>query len=262
MSILDTIIEEKRKHVAECKKLIGQHEFEHEPLFNRKTISLKERMLQPNSSGIIAEFKRQSPSKGIINDKVLPQIITKAYQDAGVAGVSILTDTPFFGGFPDDVILSRKELSIPILRKDFIVDEYQLFEAKALGADVILLIAAVLEKEEVAHLAKIASSLGLEILFEVHDSEELEKICPEVTVVGVNNRNLKTFAVDLDQSMQLAKLIPDNFLKISESGIENPETIKKLKLSGLNGFLIGESFMKTDNPGGACKRFIEQLQLL
>ncbi|NJO70415.1 MAG: indole-3-glycerol phosphate synthase TrpC [Bacteroidetes bacterium] len=259
MTILDTIIAEKRKFVEECKKNISPDSLENTSLFRRNTISLKNRLLQPGSSGIIAEFKRQSPSKGIINNKVEPEIITRAYQEAGVAAVSILTDQPFFGGNPEDIIKSRNNLFVPILRKDFIVDEYQIIEARAMGADLILLIAAVLNKEEIRNFAHLARSLGMETLFEVHDQVELDKLCPEVTLVGVNNRNLKTFEVNIQQSIELAKNIPGEFLKVSESGIEQVETIRMLREEGFHAFLIGENFMKTANPGLACHNFIREL---
>lgn len=260
MNILDTIVAAKRLEVAECRKKTSTRELEAQISFNRKTISLKSRLLQPSSSGIIAEFKRKSPSKGVINDRFASEDVTFAYQEAGVAGVSILTDGPFFGGSTDDLISARERLSIPILRKEFIIDEYQIVEAKAMGADLILLIAAVLDKKEVKTFASLAKSLGLEILFEVHDKEELEKVCDEVTFVGVNNRNLKTFVVDIQQSVSLTELIPSEFLKISESGIDSVESIQMLKQVGYHGFLIGENFMKTDHPGEACKNFISQLR--
>lgn len=260
MNILDTIVAAKRLEVAECRKKTSTRELEAQISFNRKTISLKSRLLQPSSSGIIAEFKRKSPSKGVINDRFASEDVTFAYQEAGVAGVSILTDGPFFWGSPEDLIAARESLSIPILRKEFIIDEYQILEAKAMGADLILLIAAILDKKEVKAFASLAKSLGLEILFEIHDKEELEKVCEEVTFVGVNNRNLKTFVVDIQQSVSLTELIPSEFLKISESGIDSVESIQMLKQVGYHGFLIGENFMKTDHPGEACKNFISQLR--
>lgn len=260
MNILDTIVAAKRLEVAECRKKTSTRELEAQIFFDRTTISLKSRLLQPASSGIIAEFKRKSPSKGVINDRFAPEDVTFAYQEAGVAGVSILTDGPFFGGSADDLIAARERLSTPILRKEFIIDEYQILEAKALGADLILLIAAILDKKEVKAFASLAKSLGLEILFEVHDQDELEKVCEEVTFVGVNNRNLKTFVVDIQQSVSLTELIPSEFLKISESGIDSVESIKMLKQVGYHGFLIGENFMKTDDPGEACKNFISKLR--
>ncbi len=260
MNILDTIVAAKRFEVAESKKKTSNRELEAQLSFSRKTVSLKSRLLQPESSGIIAEFKRKSPSKGVINDRFAPEDVTVAYQHAGVAAVSILTDEKFFGGSSDDLIAAREKLTIPILRKEFIIDEYQILEAKAMGVDLILLIAAILDKRQVKTFASLAKSLGLEILFEIHDKEELEKVCEEVTFVGVNNRNLKTFVVDIQQSVNLSELIPSKFLKISESGIDSVESIKMLKQVGYHGFLIGENFMKTDNPGEACKNFISELK--
>lgn len=262
MSILDDIVVAKKRHVEECKKIMDIADFEKEILFKRTPVSLRERLTQNDSSGIIAEFKRKSPSKGIINDRFSPEDITNAYQAAGVAGVSILTDEPFFGGNPDDILAARELLHIPVLRKEFIVDEYQIFEAKAIGADVILLIASILTKEDVKAFAGCAKSLGLEVLFEIHDREELEKVCTDVTIVGVNNRNLKTFEVDIKQSLDLSNNIPAEFIKISESGIDRIESIRTLKEAGFKGFLIGENFMKTDNPGQACKDFITKLKSL
>lgn len=260
MNILDKIVAEKRLHVEMCRKITSVRQLESQKLFKRTPISLKNRLLQPGTSGIIAEFKRKSPSKGIINDRFTPEDVTLAYQQAGVAGVSILTDEPFFGGTPADLTTAREKLSIPILRKDFIIDEYQIIEAKAMGADLILLIAAILDKKEITTFASLAKSLGLEILFEVHDQEELEKVCDDVTLVGVNNRNLKTFVVDIEQSVELSNMIPANFLKISESGIDNTGSIQMLKHAGYHGFLIGENFMKTENPGEACKKFTSELK--
>jgi len=262
MNILDNIIAVKRNHVEECKKAVSKNDLEKSILFEEKCISLKNRLLERESTGIIAEFKRKSPSKGIINDNFSAAEITTAYQNADVAGVSILTDHPFFGGNTHDLTSARVNLNIPVLRKDFIIDEYQIIEAKSMGADLILLIAAVLNKNEIIHFAKLAKSLGMEILFEVHDREELEKVSEDVTIVGVNNRNLKTFVVDIQQSIELVNYIPDNFLKISESGIESVASIRKLKNVGYQGFLIGENFMKTDNPGDSCKKFISELKEL
>ncbi len=260
MNILDTIVAAKRLEVAESKKQTRTRELEGQLSFSRKTVSLKSRLLQPESSGIIAEFKRKSPSKGVINDRFAPEDVTVAYQNAGVSAVSILTDEKFFGGSPEDLKVAREKLSIPILRKEFIIDEYQIVEAKAMGADLILLIAAILDKKQIKAFVSLAKSLGLEILFEVHDKEELAKVCEEVTFVGVNNRNLKTFTVDIQQSVNLSELIPSEFLKISESGIDRIESIQMLKQVGYHGFLIGENFMKTDNPGDACKNFISELK--
>jgi indole-3-glycerol phosphate synthase len=256
MTILDKIVAEKYKEVEAQKAFMSIAKLERKPDFTRKTISLKESLTREGSSGIIAEFKRQSPSKGIINDKLRVEDVTMGYASAGVSGLSVLTDRQFFGGSLVDLIAARSVNDIPILRKDFMVDEYQIIEAKASGADVILLIAAVLEKAQIKKLATCAKSLGLEILFEIHAQEELDKIIDEVDMVGVNNRNLHDFKVDLEHSLRLAEQLPSKFVKVSESGIENPETIKYLRSNGFQGFLIGESFMKTEDPGAACRDFI------
>jgi indole-3-glycerol phosphate synthase len=260
MTILDKIIAEKYKEVEDIKHLISTRQLEKKKGFLRTPFSLKESLTKHGSSGIIAEFKRKSPSKGIINNTVSVEEVTTGYFDAGVAGLSILTDRNFFGGSPIDII-SARDINLPILRKDFIVDEYQVIEAKAMGADVILLIAACLEKTTIQNLARCAKSLGLEILLELHAHEELEKIVDEVDMVGVNNRNLKDFKVDLQHSISLAKQLPDKFIKVSESGIDSIDTIKLLKKEGFQGFLIGENFMKTDNPGDACREFIKNLSI-
>jgi indole-3-glycerol phosphate synthase len=262
MTILDTIIAEKYKEVEAQKRLVSTKQLEKRKDFLREPLSLMKSLTSAGSSGIISEFKRKSPSKGIINNKVRVEDVTWAYMNAGVAGISILTDQQFFGGSPVDIIAVREGIHIPVLRKDFMVDEYQVIEAKAMGADVILLIAAALDLPQIKQLAVCAKSLGMEILFEVHAREELDKIVDEVDMVGVNNRNLKDFKVDLQHSIALSKQLPDKFVKISESGIDNVDTIKMLKREGFQGFLIGESFMKTENPGEACKMFIKELSII
>ncbi len=259
MTILDKIIAEKYKEVEAQKVIMPVSKLEKAEIFGRKTISLKESLVKPGSSGIIAEFKRKSPSKGIINDKVKVEEVTNGYAHAGAAGLSVLTDRPFFGGALVDLMAARQVNRIPILRKDFMVDEYQVIEAKAMGADVILLIAAALELEQIKKLARCAKLLGLEILFEIHASEELDKIVDEVDMVGVNNRNLKDFKVDIEHSLMLAQKLPDKFVKVSESGIDNVDIIKYLKGHGFKGFLIGENFMKQHDPGKACEEFIKKL---
>lgn len=260
MTILDKIITEKYREVESQKSLVSVSALERKPNFKRSVVSLKEALIKPESSGIIAEFKRKSPSKGIINNQVRVEDVTTEYAHAGAAGLSILTDRPFFGGSLVDLIAARELNQIPVLRKDFIVDEYQIIEAKAMGADVVLLIAAALDKETIKRLAVCAKLLGLEILFEIHDEEELEKLVDEADMVGVNNRNLKDFIVDIDHSLLLAKQLPDKFVKVSESGIDNPDTIKHLKDHGFQGFLIGENFMKQPDPGKACEEFIRLLK--
>lgn len=259
MTILDKIITDKRREVALKKTIISISQLENTGLFNSRTNSLS-KLLQNSSSGIIAEHKRKSPSKQTINSSFTVEEVVKGYQNAGVCGISVLTDMKYFGGSLDDLLLARASVSIPLLRKEFIIDEYQLLEAKAQGADVILLIAAVLSRQEIKYLSEFAQSLGLEVLLEVHNEEELNKaIMPSLNLIGVNNRNLKTFEVSLNFSKELAELIPKDFIKVSESGISNVSDVQELQQYGYQGFLIGENFMKTDNPGLAANNFIKQL---
>ncbi len=260
MTILDKIVAHKKIEVERLKIEIPVQVLKKTAFFNRAPISLKKSLLDENRSGIIAEFKRKSPSIGIINNSVKVEEVISQYEEAGVSGISVLTDLEFFNGKNKDIEIVRKAVNVPILRKDFTIDEYQLIEAKSIGADAILLIAAVLSKEKIKKLASQAKNLGLEILFEVHGKKELEKLNDLIDVVGVNNRNLKTFEVSINTSINLSNIIPDRFVKISESGISNPENIKILKNAGYQGFLIGESFMKNKNPGRSCKEFIEKLK--
>nr|WP_294926449.1 indole-3-glycerol phosphate synthase TrpC [uncultured Flavobacterium sp.] len=259
MNILDKIIFDKQREVVLKKSIIPVSQLENSVFFERETISLSQK-LKTSSSGIIAEHKRRSPSKSVINHSFTVEEVVKGYEDAGACGISVLTDGKYFGGSLDDLLLARASVNIPLLRKEFIVDEYQILEAKASGADLILLIAAVLTREEIKSLSEFAKKLGLEVLLEVHNQEELEKsIMPSLDMIGVNNRNLKTFEVSLDFSKQLASQIPDEFVKVSESGISSIEAISELRPYGYNGFLIGENFMKTDNAGKAATEFIKSL---
>ena len=259
MNILDKIVADKRKEVTLKKELIPVSQWEASVLFDREVTSLSNKLRKSNS-GIIAEHKRRSPSKQTINQNTNVGLVAKGYQNAGVCGMSVLTDIKYFGGSLEDLLLARASVEMPLLRKEFIIDTYQLVEAKAHGADVILLIAAVLTRAEIKTLSEMAKSLGLEVLLEVHDQEELEKaIMPSLDMLGVNNRNLKTFEVDLNTSRDLAERIPDDFVKVSESGISHIEAIKSLQPFGFQGFLIGENFMKTKNPGDSAKTFIQNL---
>ncbi len=259
MNILDKITADKRKEVDLKKSLISAKQLEESFLFQRQTISLTER-LKNSASGIIAEHKRRSPSKATINQDLNVQDVAKGYENAGVCGMSVLTDGKYFGGSLDDLILARASSNLPLLRKEFIIDQYQIIEAKAYGADVILLIAAILSKEEIKQFSTLAKQLNLDVLLEVHNEEELHKsIMPSIDMLGVNNRNLKTFEVSLETSKLLSEIIPNDFVKVSESGISTVEAIKDLKQYGYKGFLIGENFMKTDNPGENAKVFIEEL---
>jgi indole-3-glycerol phosphate synthase len=259
MNILDRIITDKKREVILKKSIIPVSQLEASVLFEKKTISLSANLRNSNT-GIIAEHKRRSPSRSIINQNFTVEEVVKGYENAGACGISVLTDGKYFGGSLDDLLLARATVHLPLLRKEFIVDEYQILEAKAYGADLILLIAAVLTREEVKSLSQFAKNLGLEVLLEVHNREELEKsIMPTLDMIGVNNRNLKTFEVSLDFSKQLASQIPDEFVKVSESGISSIETITELKPYGYKGFLIGENFMKTDDAGKAATEFIKKL---
>lgn len=257
--ILFEINDHKRIEVAQAKAAVSISELMKYPAYKKPVPSLTEFLLNPEKSSIIAEHKRQSPSKGIINGRVSLKEVVTGYEQGGASAVSVLTDQKYFGGNLADLQEATHLLSVPVLRKDFIIDEYQIHEAKAYGAAIILLIAASLTAEEVDRFARLARELGMEVLFEVHNEEELEKVSDSVNVVGVNNRDLKTFHVDIQQSVKLARLIPERFIKISESGISHPETVKTLKTHGYQGFLMGENFMKEADPAEAFRNFVAQI---
>lgn len=259
MNILDTIIERKKIVVEERKRLKSVSELEKMSLFKKETYSFADSLLEKNKTGIVAEFKRKSPSKGIINGTSRVRDVVKDYVKYGASAVSVLTDEDFFGGSLNDLIEARKN-QVALLRKDFIIDEYQLIESKAYGADIILLIAACLSAEDVKKLSTFAKNIGLNVLLEIHTEEELDHICDDVDVVGINNRDLKTFKVDLNHSIELCKKIPSDKIKISESGIDEVKTIYFLKQNGFSGFLIGEKFMKEKNPGVAFGDFVNELK--
>lgn len=260
MNLLDQIIASKKREVALKKSIIAINQLENSDLFNAKTHSLSKSILN-SPFGIIAEHKRRSPSKATINHSLSVEEVVKGYENSGASGISILTDSQYFGGSLEDLLLAKASVTTPLLRKEFIIDEYQILEAKAHGADAILLIAAVLSKEEIKSLSELAHSIALEVLLEVHNLEELEQsIMPSLDIIGVNNRNLKTFEVSLQNSIDLVTQIPADFVKISESGLSKPDDVKLLKSHGFQGFLIGENFMKTDNPGVALEQFINQLK--
>lgn len=259
MNILETIIEQKKIEVAERKRQKPVAMLEQSAYFSRGPLSLRKFLLNQDKTGIIAEFKRRSPSKGWINANADPAVVTTAYAAHGASGLSVLTDGHFFGGSLEDLMRARAN-DIPVLRKDFVIDEYQVLEAKAVGADVILLIAANLTPAQVKTLASTAGNIGLEVLLEIHNEEELDHICDEVDIVGVNNRNLKTFEVNIDTSVYLSSLIPADKIKISESGISDIKTINELKRHDYKGFLIGENFMKAPDPAIAFAAFAKQLK--
>lgn len=260
MNILDEIVAHKRKAVAELKKTVSIKMLEQTEYFSAAAIPLTESLRRADKTGIIAEFKRKSPSKGVINANASVEATTRGYSDAGASALSVLTDENFFGGSNEDLLRARRANTCPILRKDFTVDEYQILEAKSIGADAILLIAAVLSPAECRTLAAFAQRIGLQVLLEVHNEKELlDNLHADADLIGVNNRDLKTFTVSTEISKRLAPLIPDGVLKVSESGISDPETITDLKSYGYQGFLIGENFMKHADPEKAAKDFMQQL---
>lgn len=260
MTILDTIVEHKRMEVMKRKARRPLEQLKIKPLYNREPLNPMAHFndAEPN---IIAEFKRRSPSKGILSQTIDPVPCVRAYREAGAKAASVLTDRDFFGGSFLDLenVKSRVE-SIPLLRKDFMIDPYQVHEAKAYGADIILLIASILEKDLVKEMAVIAVSLGLSVLLEVHAEEEIEKWVPEIDMVGVNNRDLKNFSVDLNRSVELFPKLPKETFRISESGLQTPGDVKMLYQTGFRGFLIGERFMVTEAPGSALSEFMGQLK--
>jgi indole-3-glycerol phosphate synthase len=260
MNILDTIIARKKIEVTERKRDKSISELENEPFFKNKTLSFRDFLLREDKTGIVAEFKRKSPSKGILNDISTVTEVTTAYAKYGASGISVLTDEEFFGGSLNDLLESTIN-EVPLLRKDFIIDEYQVIESKAFGADVILLIAACLGKGEVKTLAALAKKIGLNVLLEIHNDQELAHICNDIDVVGVNNRDLKTFNVDINRSIELGKQVGGNIIQISESGIDDISSIELLREHGFKGFLIGEKFMKEKNPGLAFQNFAGKLKI-
>ena len=260
MTILDKIIADKKTESAIRKMLFPIAYLEKSPLFEKPTISLVKNLLNSNT-GIIAEHKRRSPSKQNINNSLSVVDVVKGYESSGACGISILTDMKYFGGSIEDLNLARASSKLPLLRKDFIINEYQIIEAKAHGADVILLISSILSQNEIRNLSIFAKKLGLEVLLEVHNLDELNKsIMPSIDLFGVNNRNLKNFEVNLDNSRILASKIPNEFIKISESGINNIKSIIDLKKYGYQGFLVGENFMKANNPGESAFEFIKKIE--
>ncbi|HUB59285.1 MAG TPA: indole-3-glycerol phosphate synthase TrpC [Puia sp.] len=259
MNILDSIIAYKREEVAGRKAAVPVSALEKSSFFYRPCFSLKAALRDEGSTGIIAEFKRRSPSKGVINDKAAVAEVTRGYAAGGAACLSVLTDQHFFGGSDADLVTARVN-EIPILRKEFIIEEYQIVEARAIGADVVLLIAACLKPAEVRRLAVFARGLGLEVLLEIHGEDELDHICDETALVGVNNRDLKTFTVDIERSIRLSRRISAGKVLVAESGISHAETIMRMKAAGFRGFLIGESFMKEADPAAAFRQFVRQLQ--
>lgn len=262
--ILSEIIADKRIEVEEAKKKLPQDKLEALALATPVSTRSMSDSLRNSASGIISEFKRKSPSKGWIHEDAIVTEVVPAYAAGGASAISILTDYKYFGGRQDFIRAVRPMIQTPVLRKDFIIDEYQLLEARYIGADAVLLIAACLEADQCRELAGKAHALGLEVLLETHTEAELEYVCQEIDMVGVNNRNLGTFHTDVENSFRMASAlrkatIDFNPVLVSESGISNPETVRSLREAGFRGFLMGENFMKRENPGKALEEFIAAL---
>ena len=258
-NILQEIIDKRKETIKMLKSIVPMQAWEMMPHFSRECLSLKKSLFDESLTGIIAEFKRASPSKGDINIKADLFDVVFSYEQYGASAVSILTEPVYFKGNNDDIMNIADTMAIPVLRKDFIFEKYQVTESKAIGADVILLIAACLSPAEVKKLAAYAKNTGLEVLLEIHNQDELKHICDEVDLVGVNNRNLETFEVDINTSLQLIDKIPANKPAIAESGINSIDTLVTLRQAGFKGFLIGETFMKEDEPGKAFEKFVKTL---
>ncbi|WP_185849497.1 indole-3-glycerol phosphate synthase TrpC [Blattabacterium cuenoti] len=258
MNILEKIVYVKQKEVYKNKIVCPVKKLENSSFFERKTLSLVKN-IKTSHTGIIAEFKCKSPSKGIINNTESVEKVVKDYESAGVCGISILTEKHFFSGKNENLKKSRPIVSVPILRKDFIIDEYQIIESKSIGADVILLIAGILSKNQISDFSKLAKSIDLEVIIEIHNEFEIEKITESSDIIGINSRSLKTFIVDYNNCLKLSSKIPNNYIKIAESGIDDVNHIFKLRKQGFKGFLIGEYFMRKKDPGKICKYFIESL---
>jgi len=259
LNILERIVAYKKEEVRQRKREIPIQELENKPFFSREIYSLKKILSDSEKTGIIAEFKRRSPSRGVIHPDASVETVTAAYARFGASAISILTDAPSFGGSTADFLKARVN-TLPMLRKDFTIDEYQVTEARAMGADVILLIAACLTPGETGKLAVFAKSLGLETLLEIHQESELTHLCDAIDIIGINNRDLRTFSVDVSRSIALAQQLPAGKMIIAESGIRDVDTICTLKSAGFNGFLIGEQFMKEPDPAIAFASFVDQLK--
>jgi len=262
MNALEKIVLEKMKQVKEEKLLFPVELLERSIYFKSECISLKKYLQRKDKCGIIAEIKKKSPALGAINPYIKVEKLSIGYMQAGACALSVLTDKKFFGGSNADLTTARKYNFCPIIRKDFVIDEYQITEAKSIGADAILLIAAILTKKQIKQFTEKAHSLGLEVILELHAEHELEKVIPEIDIIGINNRNLETMHIDIATSRSMAELIPEGFLKISESGIDDPQTVVELTKLGYSGFLIGSYFMKYPEPEKACAEFIQQIQKL
>ena len=257
--ILEKIIQNKQKEIEQKKQNIPWNILEKRQFFSFPTKSLKNALIA-SKTGFICEFKRKSPSKGFFHSNIKAEDVVFEYEKAGASGISILTDETFFAGKNEDILEIRKKLQIPILRKEFILEEYQILESKSLGADVILLISECLTKQQIQKFTDFAHSLHLEVLLELHSKEELPKIYDKIDFLGINNRNLKTFSTNIENSIHMYPFLPKEIIKISESGLSRIESIKRLQEIGYKGFLIGENFMKEEKPGQKCREFIQNFE--
>jgi indole-3-glycerol phosphate synthase len=262
MSVLEKIVRSKRIEIESMRKNTPVALLEKSKYFQRETLSLERSLLDKGKHGIIAEFKRKSPSRGVINNGVTPENVCPRYMSSGASAVSVLTNGEFFGGSNEDLARARKLCNGPILRKEFIIDEYQVVESKSIGADAILLIADILSGVEVKRLSALAESLKMEVLYEIHDKNGIEKLPPGSRLTGINSRNLGNFSIDMNILNRTISMLPPDSIKIAESGIHSVETVTKLKTMGFTGFLIGELFMKEKDPGEACNKFINDLKHL
>jgi len=260
MKILDKIVYDKKSEIENLSKIVSISDLENKKDFTKQSKSLKE-SIKKSKSGIICEFKRKSPSNEKINYKSNVSDVINGYEKAGAVGVSILTNKKYFDGSISDINEVKKSINIPILRKEFIISEYQIVESKSIGADAILLIASILNKEDIKNYSSLAKSLGLEVLLEIHSIDELNKISnTDVDIIGINNRNLDTLDIDIKNSIDMFEKIPNEFIKISESGISKVESIIRLIKVGYDGFLIGENFMKTSKPEESAYNFIKKVE--
>lgn len=262
MDILEQIVETKKKHVADCQAIYPVAFLEKSIYFPTKPVSLSRYILRDDKVGIIAEIKRKSPSKGIFKSEPDLERLSVGYMQAGASALSVLTDQPYFGGSNSDLTAARRFNYCPILRKDFIISEYQILESKSIGADAILLIAKILTREEIIRFTDLAHTLGMEVLLEFYDEQELDRYYPEVDVIGINNRNLNDFEVSFQRAIEMSKLLPPSALKVAESGIKSPEDVMLLRENGFDGFLIGETFMREAAPEEACRIFINRIEKL
>lgn len=262
MSVIEKIVAVKKKEIAERQELYPVKRLERSMYFDTPVVSLRKYLLRPDRQGIIAEIKRRSPSAGVLHAYVNVERTSIGYMQAGAAALSVLTDATFFGGSSEDLSTARRYNFCPILRKDFILDEYQIIESKSIGADAILLIARILDASLMKQLHACATSLGMEVMVELHDEDDVEKIPSDARLLGINHRNLQTFEVSLEKAIHLNERIGHDAIRIAESGIQYPEQVVRLRENGFDGFLIGEAFMRHARPDQACRDFIARLRAL